>query len=108
MRSCPWQSNAEIRENLSPTLTCNHEQPIIVMEGSDKGKGQIGNGVSPCLKASHPSEIAYAGNCLSDSVPVQDGEKPPRKYIIRRLTPLECYRLQGFPTDGERSNTRRA
>ena len=91
------QSNAEIRENLSPTLTCNHEQPIIAMEGSDKGKGQIENGVSPCLKASHPSEIAYAGNCLSDSVPVQDGEKPPRKYIIRRLTPLECCRLQGFP-----------
>lgn len=23
--------------------------------------------------------------------------KPPRKYIIRRLTPLECCRLQGFP-----------
>lgn len=28
---------------------------------------------------------------------------PPRKYILRRLTPLECSRLQGFPdwwTDG--------
>lgn len=23
--------------------------------------------------------------------------RPPRKYIIRRLTPLECCRLQGFP-----------
>lgn len=23
--------------------------------------------------------------------------KPPRKYIIRRLTPPECCRLQGFP-----------
>lgn len=23
--------------------------------------------------------------------------KPPRKYIVRRLTPLECCRLQGFP-----------
>ena len=23
--------------------------------------------------------------------------KPPRKYIIRRLTPVECARLQGFP-----------
>lgn len=30
-------------------------------------------------------------------------KKPERKYIIRRLTPLECCRLQGFPdwwTDG--------
>lgn len=23
--------------------------------------------------------------------------KPPRKYIVRRLTPTECCRLQGFP-----------
>ena len=50
------QSNAEIMQNLCPTLNCNHEQPI----------------------------AAYSG-------------KPPRKYIIRRLTPLECCRLQGFP-----------
>ena len=30
-------------------------------------------------------------------------EKPKRKYIVRRLTPTECARLQGFPdwwTDG--------
>ena len=26
-------------------------------------------------------------------------EKPPRKYIVRRLTPLECVRLQGYPDD---------
>lgn len=50
------QSNAEIMQNLCPSLNCNHEQPI----------------------------AAYSG-------------KPPRKYIIRRLTPLECCRLQGFP-----------
>jgi DNA (cytosine-5)-methyltransferase 1 len=24
-------------------------------------------------------------------------EPKPRKYIVRRLTPLECCRLQGFP-----------
>jgi DNA (cytosine-5)-methyltransferase 1 len=24
-------------------------------------------------------------------------EKPQRKYIVRRLTPIECARLQGFP-----------
>lgn len=50
------QSNAEIMQDLCPTLNCNHEQPI----------------------------AAYSG-------------KPPRKYIIRRMTPLECCRLQGFP-----------
>lgn len=28
---------------------------------------------------------------------VVSSAKPPRKYIIRRLTPLECLRLQGLP-----------
>lgn len=28
-----------------------------------------------------------------------DEARPPRKYILRRLTPLECCRLQGFPDD---------
>ncbi|MDL2318087.1 DNA cytosine methyltransferase [Eubacteriales bacterium OttesenSCG-928-A19] len=44
------QANAEICEDLAPTLNCNHEQPYI------------------------------AGG-----------------YTIRRLTPTECARLQGFP-----------
>lgn len=30
-------------------------------------------------------------------------KKPPRKYIVRRLTPLECCRLQGYP-DGWTEN----
>ena len=45
------QANAEIREDLCPTLSCNHEAPIIT--------------------------------------------EP--YYIVRRLTPTECARLQGFP-----------
>lgn len=28
-------------------------------------------------------------------------EKPTRKYIVRRLTPMECQRLQGFPNVAE-------
>lgn len=37
------------------------------------------------------------------AVDVAIEKKPPRKYIVRRLTPTECARLQGFPdgwTDG--------
>lgn len=72
-----------------------YERPIIAMEGSNKGKGQVTNGLSPCLKACHPSEVVYAENRIRNSA--QGEERPPRKYIIRRLTPLECCRLQGFP-----------
>ena len=45
------QANAEIGKDLCPTLSCNHEAPIIT--------------------------------------------EP--YYIVRRLTPTECARLQGFP-----------
>lgn len=30
---------------------------------------------------------------------VSNEAPPQRKYIVRRLTPLECCRLQGFPDD---------
>ena len=38
-----------------------------------------------------------------DDLIVEEQPKPKRKYIVRRLTPTECSRLQGFPdwwTDG--------
>jgi DNA (cytosine-5)-methyltransferase 1 len=38
-----------------------------------------------------------------DDLIVEEKKKPARKYIVRRLTPTECARLQGFPdwwTDG--------
>ena len=42
---------------------------------------------------------AFSSNKGEDfrAVPVQKSDKPPRRYIVRRLTPLECCRLQGFP-----------
>lgn len=45
---------------------------------------------------SHPG--SYTGqDAFNDMLPVTLSENPPRKYIVRRLTPLECCRLQGFP-----------
>ncbi|MBO7172344.1 MAG: DNA cytosine methyltransferase [Bacteroidaceae bacterium] len=45
---------------------------------------------------SHPG--SYTGqDAFNDMLPVIHSEKPPSKYIVRRLTPLECCRLQGFP-----------
>ena len=40
---------------------------------------------------------AGALNCMHDQQAVIHSAKPPRRYIVRRLTPLECCRLQGFP-----------
>lgn len=40
---------------------------------------------------------ANGGQSLNCTPCVLTSGRPPRKYIIRRLTPLECCRLQGFP-----------
>lgn len=51
---------------------------------------------------SHPG--SYTGqDAFNNMLPVIKTDKPERKYILRRLTPTECARLQGFPdwwTDG--------
>lgn len=37
-------------------------------------------------------------NCNHEQpIVFKEKEKPKRRYIVRRLTPLECCRLQGFP-----------
>ena len=72
------QANAEIMRGGCPTLTDNHEQPILM---SDR-KGHNGiteDGTSTTLNA-------------------QEKERPVvGTSIVRRLTPTECERLQGFP-----------
>lgn len=45
---------------------------------------------------SHPG--SYTGqDAFNNMLPVVPSDESYRKYIIRRLTPLECCRLQGFP-----------
>ena len=48
------------------------------------------DGISPTL----PGQRGTGGN---NGPMLLETAKPPRKYIVRRLTPLECCRLQGFP-----------
>lgn len=71
------QANAEIVRDGSPSLTANHEQPIVAFTARDYGAD------------------------ASDAISGSEG--------IRRLMPIECERLQGFPdgwTDGQ-SDTQR-
>lgn len=81
------QANAELLEDKSPCLDCNHEQPIIFdKEAYNSGVNATGahyiaeGGPSQTLRTSAPP-----GVCV--------------QYIVRRLTPTECARLQGFPDD---------
>lgn len=54
----------------------------------------VGNGQ---LHQMSMAEQANTLDCMHDQQAVLTEGKPPRRYIIRRLTPLECCRLQGFP-----------
>ena len=54
-----------------------------------------GNGVAQTLDASYWKGAGARNGKEREFVAVAG--KPPRRYIIRRITPLECCRLQGFP-----------
>lgn len=78
------QANAEISKEICPTLNCNHEQPIVA--GVDCRNMKECVGVYPTLQAKPNG--GYSLN-FHGAVRV--------RYIVRRLTPTECARLQGFP-----------
>ena len=54
----------------------------------------VGNGQMQNISMSEQSNTL---DCMHDQQAVLINATHPRKSIIRRLTPLECCRLQGFP-----------
>jgi hypothetical protein len=87
------QGNAEITEGHAPTLNCNHEAPIISygIPGNWIGREPKNGGnavepmhdIAPCLTKTDQHGVQFAST-------------------VRRLTPRECERLQGFPDDWTR------
>lgn len=77
---------------VSPTLTGDHENRVTDYTAICVGNGQ--------LHQTDMDDKTGALNCMHDQQTVlHAAKKPPRKYIVRRLIPLECDRLQGFPDD---------
>lgn len=116
--SCGWHSQTcgEARKETACTLSSNVAglEPTIVYDARGNGNGKI----VPTLTGDHQNRVTdytalCVGNgqmcnitmapvsntldCMHDQQAVLLEGKPPRKYIVRRLTPLECCRLQGFP-----------
>ena len=73
----------------SYALNCMHDQQIVIYPGVGITSPQNGNNPQPGDPA--PS---LTNDSRNYTVYKEDNS---RKYIIRRLTPLECNRLQGFP-----------
>ena len=72
-----------------PTLTGDHQNRLTDYTALCIGHGEL-NSITMANQANTLS-------CMHDQQAILISGKPPRKYIIRRLTPLECCRLQGFP-----------
>jgi DNA (cytosine-5)-methyltransferase 1 len=81
---------ALIQDNLSATLGCNNDQTLFVPTYCLQGNGIDRADTAGCNVASTQSARQYKS--ATDLV-----VEKKRKYIIRRLTPTECARLQGFP-----------
>jgi DNA-cytosine methyltransferase len=106
--------NPYLSPDVAQTLNCMHDQQIVLHMASGQANAEIGVNVACTLtndKDRMPvcysmqrsdmyeqsdvscTEAARQYKSATDLVVI----KPLRKYIIRRLTPLECCRLQGFP-----------
>ena len=77
------QGNAEILRDQCPTLNCNHEAPIVfdttqITSPSNGSKCAPGQPCHTLNAHGHTPSIAH-------------------RSTVRRLTPMECERLQGFP-----------
>lgn len=91
----------------------NFQNPVVYSSGAfgslSEGVGTIGTGtratnemVAVCVGNGQMHNISMAEqmntlDCMHDQQAIITNGKPPRRYIVRRLTPLECCRLQGFP-----------
>jgi DNA (cytosine-5)-methyltransferase 1 len=73
-------------------LNCMHDQQAVIYPGV-----QITSKVN--RSNPKPGDLAPTLSTRSDSDYVVSRGEMPRKYIVRRLTPTECARLQGFPDE---------
>ena len=72
-----------------PNLTGDHENRVTDYTAVCVGNGQ--------MHQTGLGDRTGALNCMHDQQAVIHSANPPRRYIVRRLTPMECCRLQGFP-----------
>lgn len=86
-----------------PTLTGDHENrvtdytAVCVSEHPHAYGVDCRNAILDEEKTHTLQAKANGGQSLNCTPSVLMDGRPSRKYIIRRLTPLECCRLQGFP-----------
>lgn len=89
VRSVVYDARGNGGGQIVPTLTGDHQNRVTDYTAVCVGNGQ--------LHQISMTEQSNTLDCMHDQQAVLMQGEPPRKYIVRRLTPLECCRLQGFP-----------
>jgi DNA (cytosine-5)-methyltransferase 1 len=102
------QGGAEHVSDGSPSLTCNHEAPILFEpQGTSPARAQentAGAAVLPIAFTQNQAVDVLTGDRMPAMGTNQNatGRNTPKVQLnmaVRRLTPRECERLQGFPDD---------
>lgn len=89
------QGGAEIRQDGgAPTLTCNHEAPIAVYAAVAQSLPYQHVANSLCAADGNGANGQHADD--HKLIPVAANDNENTYYAVRRLTPVECERLQGF------------
>ena len=103
------KSSASFYNELSPTLSCTHGgEPVVYRQGSfgDYIEGEAGplraaggdlGGGSECLCVGNGQVNQSVGDVVGALNTMHDQQAVYSHNIVRRLTPIECERLQGFP-----------
>ncbi len=114
------KSGCGISEDITPTLACTHGgEPCIALDRAAYNQGQNAqydmgiaeDGKAQTVVAKGPGAVAYDGDkastidahygvgCGMQSGKERDllAQEQEGEYIVRRLTPKECGRLQGMP-----------
>lgn len=106
------QANAEIETDMAPAQAARqHKDPQIICMQESVSDSAICEDMTPPVKATQSKAPVFvcttqygedlAGTLMAkaDSSPCHDkgANVVANGYVVRRLTPLECERLQGFP-----------
>ena len=101
------QGGAEIAENLCPTITAaagmsGNNQPVIALQANGIDRADTAVAAQKTYTMQRSDEYQKCNVASTQSARQYKSAtdlvvEKKRKYIIRRLTPTECARLQGFP-----------
>ncbi len=77
-----------VQRELSGTLATGNDQTVFVgVAANQRGEGRLQGGDGAVVGAIHCTRSGKQFQGVTDG------------YVVRRLTPVECERLQGFPDD---------